>query len=298
MKAVLILILGGWISLWTYYYVCWHQGHCGSGAARLDEDLRSQTITYFAIEGEDLEVYARENVRFARSGALPIVPDSTQEVLKRVKNYFDEHDDEALVITAYYDETEENNSLAANLGWARAEAFKNYLLNLGISAEQLATQAEENINLTFSKDTLLDGLAFKVIDELPEIEEMDDEELLELKEKLSVSSHNVYFNTGDTTLVVGDSLRQHIQQLKTYLQQEQEAQLNLIGHTDNVGDAKNNLEYGKQRAEFVRRQLIASGIAAAQINTDSKGESEPIASNEDAEGRSKNRRVEIKLMTN
>ncbi|WPP50389.1 OmpA family protein [Catalinimonas niigatensis] len=294
MKVPLALVLIGWISLWTYYYVYWHQGHGQRASERIDASLRPETMTNLLIAGEDLEVQAEENIRFARSQAEPIIPEATEKALASVKDYFNEHQDEALVITGFYDDTESNRSLLPNLGMARAEAFKAWLTEFGVSHQQMATLAHENIDLSFLRDTLLDGLTFEVVDELPE-EDLSEEELNNLEQKLRNSSQNLYFETGATSLIVSDTLRQYIFDLKRYLNTKTEASILVVGHTDNVGGAQQNLEYGRQRADFTRDLLGRAGINRVQIKTDSKGQSEPLTTNDTEEGRSKNRRVEIKL---
>lgn len=69
----------------------------------------------------------------------------------------------------------------------------------------------------------------------------------------------------------------------------------VIGHTDDYGTDEYNLNLSKMRALSVGNQLRAGGIN--NITEIGKGESEPIASNRTAEGRKKNRRVEIKMFS-
>jgi outer membrane protein OmpA-like peptidoglycan-associated protein len=65
------------------------------------------------------------------------------------------------------------------------------------------------------------------------------------------------------------------------------------GHTDSVGDAGHNQELSRRRAEAVRQYLIAHGVAPDRITAVGKGEAEPIAGNDTAEGRKHNRRVDV-----
>jgi outer membrane protein OmpA-like peptidoglycan-associated protein len=65
------------------------------------------------------------------------------------------------------------------------------------------------------------------------------------------------------------------------------------GHTDNVGSDQNNQVLSMHRAESVRSALMQRGVAATQMNVMGRGESTPIASNDDAGGRQQNRRVEM-----
>lgn len=69
------------------------------------------------------------------------------------------------------------------------------------------------------------------------------------------------------------------------------------GHTDNVGDAKHNVELSKGRAEAVKEYLVSQGVAAERIDTRGAGPDEPIADNKTAAGRQKNRRIEFKLLS-
>ncbi|MBK7474712.1 MAG: OmpA family protein [Haliscomenobacter sp.] len=70
----------------------------------------------------------------------------------------------------------------------------------------------------------------------------------------------------------------------------------LTGHTDNVGDDAANLSFGDKRAQQIKQILVRSGVKASLITTESKGESQPVASNATEEGRHDNRRVEVRLI--
>lgn len=69
----------------------------------------------------------------------------------------------------------------------------------------------------------------------------------------------------------------------------------LIGHTDDIGDAQANEKLALLRAKMIAELLVERGASAGSISVDSKGELEPIASNETELGRGTNRRVEIAI---
>jgi outer membrane protein OmpA-like peptidoglycan-associated protein len=69
----------------------------------------------------------------------------------------------------------------------------------------------------------------------------------------------------------------------------------VVGHTDNTGSDAINDPLSRQRAMSVKQYLEDRGIAAARIETEGRGEHEPIADNSTDAGRAKNRRVEIFL---
>ncbi len=88
-----------------------------------------------------------------------------------------------------------------------------------------------------------------------------------------------------------------LKQIADALQQEQDMNLNIIGHTDADGDDKNNIMLSQERAQSVKNILVSQfGINEDRLQTEGKGESEPIADNTTTEGKANNRRVEfIKL---
>ncbi len=69
----------------------------------------------------------------------------------------------------------------------------------------------------------------------------------------------------------------------------------VVGHTDNVGTASYNERLSRERAESAAAYLRQQGVDAGRILTRGMGESDPVASNETADGRQLNRRVELAL---
>ncbi len=67
------------------------------------------------------------------------------------------------------------------------------------------------------------------------------------------------------------------------------------GHTDSVGTDAYNQRLSERRAAAVKDYLVSKGIASSKITTIGKGESQPVATNKTAEGRQKNRRVDIEF---
>lgn len=73
-------------------------------------------------------------------------------------------------------------------------------------------------------------------------------------------------------------------------------EVEIVGHTDDVGSEDFNWTLGRNRAEAVFRYLIGKGVDSNRIYPASSGESEPIATNETEAGRALNRRVEFNVM--
>ena len=79
------------------------------------------------------------------------------------------------------------------------------------------------------------------------------------------------------------------------LKQYPETVILIEGHTDSVGTEAYNLDLSNRRANAVKNILVQNGVSSTRLEAIGYGESKPIASNETADGRQKNRRVEIKI---
>jgi len=69
-----------------------------------------------------------------------------------------------------------------------------------------------------------------------------------------------------------------------------------VGHTDSVGTDAYNQKLSVNRAEAVKAYLVSKGIEKNRVYTEGKGKKQPVADNKTAEGRAKNRRVEIEVV--
>ncbi|HEY8709168.1 MAG TPA: OmpA family protein [Burkholderiaceae bacterium] len=69
-----------------------------------------------------------------------------------------------------------------------------------------------------------------------------------------------------------------------------------VGHTDSIGSDAYNQKLSVRRADAVKDYLVAKGIEKNRVYTEGKGKKQPIADNRTAEGRAKNRRVEIEVV--
>lgn len=84
-----------------------------------------------------------------------------------------------------------------------------------------------------------------------------------------------------------------LNQFASSLNQNPVTTVTIIGHTDNTGSDAVNNPLSVDRANSTRDYLVGRGVARNRIATDGRGEREPIADNNTAQGRAKNRRVEI-----
>jgi outer membrane protein OmpA-like peptidoglycan-associated protein len=70
----------------------------------------------------------------------------------------------------------------------------------------------------------------------------------------------------------------------------------VVGHTDNQGGYKHNLDLSRRRAESVEKYMVDAGIDTDRIETSGVGPDQPIDTNDNAVGRAKNRRIEFQIL--
>src|SRR5690606_12679798 len=87
-----------------------------------------------------------------------------------------------------------------------------------------------------------------------------------------------------------------LRQLLEALQQNASMRVTIEGHTDSDGTDAYNLDLSARRAKAVVDWLVREGIAADRLVPAGKGEAEPVANNDTADGKSLNRRVEVKVI--
>lgn len=102
---------------------------------------------------------------------------------------------------------------------------------------------------------------------------------------------DVLFDTGRAELKAGAT--RTVDQLVAFLKDNPERTLAIEGYTDSVGSDAYNLRLSEARAQAVQSALTQRGVAAARISAKGLGEVSPVASNDTAEGRQRNRRVEV-----
>ncbi len=110
-----------------------------------------------------------------------------------------------------------------------------------------------------------------------------------------IVSYGIYFDSGKD--VVKPESYGTLKGIATVLTENPGVRIKIVGHTDSDGDDKLNMTLSKKRGEAVKSALNSQfNIDLSRMEADGKGESEAVAPNTNAEGKSKNRRVEfIKL---
>ena len=116
----------------------------------------------------------------------------------------------------------------------------------------------------------------------------------EVQEILNTAFENLEFKSGKD--VIKDASHSSLNDLADVLLKKPEWKLQIAGHTDNTGGAQTNLILSKKRAQAVKKFMISKGVEASRLSVLYFGEKDPVADNNTAEGRQKNRRVEMTII--
>ncbi len=106
----------------------------------------------------------------------------------------------------------------------------------------------------------------------------------------------IYFATEKYN--INQKSKESLDKLATIFKKYPNTNILLEGHTDNTGSAAYNMTLSKNRAESVLDYLASQGISRSRFTVKWYGETQPKYDNSTAEGRSKNRRVEVAIMAN
>jgi outer membrane protein OmpA-like peptidoglycan-associated protein len=190
-----------------------------------------------------------------------------------------------------------NKPLQAEIRFEKLENGKE----MGI-ARSNPTTGEYKISLPAG---ILYGLRAEVDDYIPINESIDTRDLVEYEERSQnllliplkkdqvVRLNNIFFDTGESELKK-ESLAE-LQRVVTMLQSKSSMKIQVMGHTDNVGEKANNKKLSQDRANSVMTFLVQQGIAKERLSAVGFGDSKPIAPNTTEVGKRKNRRVEFKI---
>ena len=89
--------------------------------------------------------------------------------------------------------------------------------------------------------------------------------------------------------------RQNLNELSASLEEYPNTDVLVVGHTDATGSDSYNQDLSERRAASARSYLVSEGVPSARVTAEGRGETEPVASNDEETGRSLNRRVEVAL---
>ena len=106
---------------------------------------------------------------------------------------------------------------------------------------------------------------------------------------------NIFFDT--KMYEIKPESTPELDNLVQLLKENPSLKIQISGHTDNVGKTEDNLKLSDNRAQAVVKYLTSKGINPNRLSYKGYGASQPIAPNTTEEGRSQNRRTEVKVIT-
>lgn len=110
-----------------------------------------------------------------------------------------------------------------------------------------------------------------------------------------IELRGVEFETGSAQLTPASLTV--LQTTAISLREQSTMRVEVAGHTDSVGRDDANLDLSRRRAQSVADYLVTTGIARERLQSAGYGESQPIATNDTPEGRARNRRVELRVLS-
>jgi OOP family OmpA-OmpF porin len=121
-----------------------------------------------------------------------------------------------------------------------------------------------------------------------------DLELAPIEKGAVIRLNNIFFDPSKYDLKERDELE--LQRVVNLLKVYPNMEIEISGHTDNVGSNQSNMVLSQNRAKSVRDFLENKGIESSRLQSKGYGESSPQADNSSAEGRALNRRIELKIL--
>ncbi|HRF38402.1 MAG TPA: OmpA family protein [Saprospiraceae bacterium] len=273
---ILLLLLA-----WLLYTVFAYRGckeelclHCGDGTAGV-----------VAPPAGPEESITRYPIDFQWDNAEAFKNDGADAELKALAAGL-QNNNNVLEVTGYYYEGEKAPPGFDNMGFARAARLKDMLAAAGVPADRIQTRARALQGGEDAQKGYFVGYEgnWKVVEQAAEVKTVE-----ELDDRIIIR-----FPSGSTQKDYDKNVDDYLAKLVARIKETGET-VTLSGHTDNVGNADGNLKLGQGRADAVKRLLVKKGAPADQITTESKGQTQPTASNETPEGRHENRRVEVRL---
>lgn len=175
---------------------------------------------------------------------------------------------------------------------------KQHLVSIGItyrfSKKEVIHEPEPIISIAPIRKK--EGEQIEVDLEKPELVFVKQEVVLTRAQEEIVTRafENISFNTNEA--VIQSESFPSLDELAILLAEQSTWDLQIDGHTDNLGEADFNLNLSKERAEAVRDYLIDKDIESDRFEVNWFGETQPIAPNRTSAGRQKNRRVELRIV--
>jgi outer membrane protein OmpA-like peptidoglycan-associated protein len=243
------------------------------------------------IVGEGSGVYAAITVSAASMFAFDSAElnDSGKAAIEEYRsNLRSELTDSYLVLVVGHTDTSGDASHNDALSLRRAQSVADYLVATGTREDAIRVLGRGSRDPIASNDTLEGRIQNRRVDILlvAEVRAMD---------TLLFPSLALFDPKSAKLTEAGQAFLEE-QRLNSKELFDSAFYVEIVGHADSKGSAEDNMLLSEQRANTVRDYLVSKGLDASIVETTGMGDTMPIADNDTAEGRAKNRRVEILLL--
>lgn len=209
-----------------------------------------------------------------------------EKYFEKLLVYISENENIELLIESDYSATEKFTT--PNMGIIRGEFLSNVLVENGL--DPYLINVKSNIKeLDFSPDNKFYGgiqIQIKPTDSIRKAE-IDENRVI---------NRTIYPTFTFSKIIANKNLDDFADELKSMLTKNPNRNIQIVGHTDNIGSAVDNYQLGLKYARQVRWYLInKKGFEPSILTATSRGEEDPIDDNNTQEGRKNNLRIEIKI---
>lgn len=281
--AIVVLVL--WLGLGSWWYAA---NFCGVHSV-------ASGVPGLSLMDGNYEITAAETFSFFKSGADPDIPPSTKEAFKTLAAHLKDQPNRQLTLLGIYSPNESNGTGFENLGQARANSIRDYLMDLGVPKKKIKVKGGSFGNASFANGVMYGGVYFRFqnVNERPVSPIIGEE----TRSKDLFQPVNIYFDVNEYDLILTDDLEDYLKDIKYFLRKNSNAQISITGHTDNKGSGDANLSLSETRARNVKKFMIRSGFDPKRLEIEYRGEEAPLNGNTTEESKRKNRRVELRLRT-
>ena len=250
------------------------------------EEVDQSTGLKATNQNGDIVFLLPEGISITQNSPELVIPNQIKDFKYNLNTYFIENPDQELHIHSLYSALE--NIESPNLGIQRGEHIKSLLTGTGIEANRIVVKPMiKNIDFN-AQGTYENSISFG-------FKPLDEERIEALKNAIPeiITLYPSFSNSG---IQVSSDLQEVLEKIKEAVVENPEIEVEIIGHTDNVGNANDNYLLALKYARQVRWYFVTKGgIDRKKIKATSRGESESIASNKTTRGRTLNRRIEVKF---
>lgn len=296
-KYLPLLIIG--LILWILFGLffcktCWFGKTTAAAAPAVKEAVSGWMIN----DGSRFKSTCDTGFDFNRSSLNKLTNSSARfsDCMTETVRYLKNNPKRALTITGKYSNAETYSGIFSNLGLARANDVKSYMMGLGIAATQLSTASRIIPDGGITNNILNEGVDFSFGAVTNDVASR----LADIKSRLidTAPAVTIRFNTGSDAVNLTGQQQQDFADIVYYLDNVSSSNVEIGGHTDNVGGVTTNVNLSQNRADGIKNYLVTNGIGGSRMSTQGFGPNSPLNSNATPQEKALNRRVEVVLKHN